>query len=427
MFLKRHIKSRLLDLLNDFRIVYLTGPRQAGKSTLVRELAKERGMGYYTLDDVALAASAESDPRGLLASLPKPLVLDEFQIAPNLIGAIKMISDTADGQKGIFLLTGSSDIFRSARVQESLPGHMARIELYPLSQSERHESNINVIDWLISGTFAQLPPKLLDRKELATLLLEGGYPEPIAQSPRSRSIWFASYIEGRLFKDFETMHPVKGDYHTKLSALIRNLAGMTGNLIKYAGIANALAQDDKTVKRYIEILELMFIIRRLHPYVRNSSKRAVVGMPKLHFIDTGLACHLLGLKNSDTLHLSQFFGGLVENHVFCELLKHATWSEDDVNFYHFRNTTGHELDLVIERGDGRVIGVEVKASMTIKREDFSGLLNFADYAKDKFLHGVLFYSGDKILPFRINETILHAIPLSSLMKPTETIVREGVQ
>jgi len=245
--------------------------------------------------------------------------------------------------------------------------------------------------------------------------MEGGYPEAIAKSPRSRSIWFASYIEGRLLKDFAAMHHAKGDYHTKLSALIHNLAGMTGNLIKYANIANDLSQDDKTVKKYIEILELMFIIRRLHPYMRNSAKRAVVGMPKLHFVDTGLACHLLGLKMAETLYTSQFFGGLVENFVFGELLKHATWSEEDVSFYHYRDTARHELDLVIERSDGTVVGVEVKASMTVKPEDFSGLSIFADYAKDKFLHGVLFYAGDKVLPFRINDIIFHAVPISSLM------------
>jgi predicted AAA+ superfamily ATPase len=419
MVFKRHIKARLIDLLNDFRIVYLTGPRQAGKSTLVREIAKELGMGYYTLDDASLAASAGSDPQGLLASLPTPLVLDEFQMVPNLVGAIKMASDTADGQKGIFLLTGSADVFRSAQVQESLPGHMARVELYPLSQAERNAGDVNQIDRLISGVFEPMRLKPLDRKELGELLMEGGYPEAISKSPRSRSIWFTSYIEGRLLKDFETMHHAKGDYHTKLSALIRNLAGMTGNLIKYANIANDLSQDDKTVKRYMEILELMFIIRRLHPYVRNSAKRAVVGMPKLHFVDTGLACHLLGLKKADTLHTSQYFGGLVENFVFCELLKHAAWAEEDVSFYHFRDTARHEVDLVIERSDGTVIGVEVKASMTVKPEDFSGLSNFADYAKDKFLHGVLFYTGDKILPFRINDTVFHALPLSSLLECRE--------
>jgi predicted AAA+ superfamily ATPase len=415
MFFKRHIKSRLMELLDDFRIIYLTGPRQSGKTTLVKEIAAGMGMGYYTLDDAALAASAESDPQGMLAALPKPLVLDEFQMVPNLVGAIKMISDAADGQKGIFLLTGSSDVFRSARVQEALPGHMARLELYPLSRTERREENLNAVDWLVQGNFEH--PRLipLDRKMLGDILIEGGYPEAITMSPRSRSIWFASYVEGRLMKDFETMHQVKGDYHTKLSALVRYLAGMTGNLVKYANIANDLSQDDKTVKRYMEILELMFIIRSLHPYVRNSAKRSVVGMPKLHFIDTGLACHLLGLKQADTLHLSQFFGGLVENFVYCELLKHAAWSDEDVVFYHFRDTSRHEIDLVIERSDGAVMGVEIKASMTIKPKDFSGLTAFAEYAGEKFLRGVLYYSGDKVLPFRIDNRIFHALPISSLL------------
>ncbi len=414
MFYKRHIKSRLHELLDDFRIVYLTGPRQSGKSTLVREIAREKGFGYHTLDDTALLASAQSDPHGLLASLPAPLVLDEFQIAPGLINAIKMISDAADGRKGLFLLTGSSDIFRSAQVQESLPGHMARVELYPLSQAERSGGRQNPIDWLFDGTFENMPCKQLDRKSLADLLLEGGYPEAIEKSPRSRSVWFASYTEGRLLKDFENMHHVKGDYHTKLSALIRNLAGLPGNMIKYANIASDLSQDDKTVKRYMEILELMFIIRRIHPYLRNSSKRTVIGMPKLHFLDTGLACHLLGLKKPDRLHLSQFFGGLVENFVFCELLKHAAWSEEEAAFYHFRDTNRHELDLVLERSDGRVIGVEVKASMSVKPEDFSGLSVFAEYAGDRFLRGVLYYSGDTILPFRIKNRVFHALPISSL-------------
>ena len=414
MIIKRHIKNRLIELLDDFRIVYLTGPRQAGKSTLVREIAKELGMGYYTLDDATLAASAESDPQGLLAALPKPLVLDEFQCAPGLVGAIKMLSDTADGQKGLFLLTGSADIFRSAKVQESLPGHMARVELYPFSLMERHDRQFNVVDRLLTGAFEQPGLTVLDRNELGQILIEGGYPEAITKRPRSRDVWFASYIKGRLLKDFENMHNAKGDYHTKLTALIRTLAGMTGNLVKYANIANDLSQDEKTVKRYMEILELMFIIRRLHPYTRNSAKRAVVGMPKLHFVDTGLACHILGMKKAEVLHTTQFFGGLVENFVVCELLKHSTWAEEEVNFFHFRDTARHELDLVIEQSDGKVVGVEVKASMTVKAEDFKGLSSFADYAKDRFHHGVLFYSGDKILPFRINGIVFHALPLSWL-------------
>ena len=418
MHYDRHLKSRLIELLSDFRIVYLTGPRHAGKSTLVKEIAKELGLAYYTLDDTALLASAQSDPHGLLASLPRPLVLDEFQAAPDLINAIKMISDNAEGRKGLFLLTGSSDIFRSALVQEGLPGHMARLELYPLSLAERSAKRHNPIDWLFCGVFDRLPCDALDRNSLAEILLAGGYPEAIAKSIRSRTIWFSSYIEGRLLKDFEAMHHAKGDYHSKLSALIRSLAGLTGNLVKYANIANDLSQDDKTVKRYMEILELMFIIRRVHPYLRNSAKRGVLGMPKLHFQDTGLASHLLGMRDGETLHLSQFFGGLVENLVYSELQKHATWSDEEVRFYHFRDTCKNELDLIVERGDGKVIGIEVKASMSVRHEDFSGLAAFADYAGDRFMHGVVYYSGETILPFRIKDRLFHALPISSLWSGT---------
>jgi len=122
-----------------------------------------------------------------------------------------------------------------------------------------------------------------------------------------------------------------------------------------------------------------------------------------------------GTEKPETLHTSQFFGGLVENLVFGELLKHATWAEEEVKFYHFRDTAGHELDLVVERSDGAVVGVEVKDSMTVKQEDFRGMATFADYAKDRFLRGVLLYSGDKLLPFRINDRVFHALPLSSLL------------
>lgn len=418
MLYERHIKARLLELLHDFRIVYLTGPRQAGKSTLVKEIAHEQGLAYYTLDDAALLASAQSDPHGLLASLPSPVVLDEFQMAPHLVNAIKMVSDAADGRKGLFLLTGSSDIFRSAQVQEALPGHMARIELYPLAQTERLAVYRNAIDLLCGGVFEMASFQAMDRKRLAEMLIAGGYPEAISKQQRSRSAWFSSYIEGRLLKDFELMHHAKGDYHTKLSALIRNLAGMTGNLIRYANIANDLSQDDKTVKKYIEILELMFIVRLLPSYVRNRAKRAVVGMPKLHFLDTGLACHLLGLKKPEPLYVSQFFGGLVENMVVCELLKHAAWAEEEVAFSHFRDRDKNEVDLVIEQSDGRVIGVEIKASMSVRTEDFSGLASFAEYAGNQFQQGVLLYSGDKILPFRINNTVFHALPISLLWTPS---------
>lgn len=210
------------------------------------------------------------------------------------------------------------------------------------------------------------------------------------------------------------MYEAKGDYYSKIDALIRYLAGLSGNLLKYAAISEDLKQDDKTVKRYIEVLELMFILHRLEPYVRNAAKRGVVGMPKLHFIDTGLACHLLGQKKPSTLHTSRFYGSLLETLVVSELFKHATWAEDEYRFWHFRDRAKNEVDVVLENSAGEIVGLEVKASTTINLEDFRGLANLAAYAGEKMRRGVVFYTGANLLPFRVAEHTFHAVPLSYL-------------
>ncbi len=151
------------------------------------------------------------------------------------------------------------------------------------------------------------------REQLARLVLSGGYPEVQSKSPRAKQLWFKSYIEGRLYKDFEVLYAARGDYHSKLKALIPYLAGLSGNLLKYSSISNDLELDDKLVKAYIEVLELMFILRRIPAYLKNRAKRQMTQMPKVQFVDTGLACHLLGLRNEEQLLKSQYYGGLLEN------------------------------------------------------------------------------------------------------------------
>ncbi len=414
--LQRNLETELLQLLKDFRIVYLTGPRQSGKTTLVRSLAEKEGLNYYTLDDQSLFEAARNDPSGFINSLKIPAVLDEFQMVPELIPAIKQVSDSAGAKRGLMVLTGSADIFRSAKIQESLPGHIARIELHPLSFAEKKQLSVNALDYLLEGDFSEpLKKKPPDRNELASMLLEGGYPEVYTKSIKSRGIWFKSYTEGRLFKDFENIYPARGDYHLKVRALIKLLAGLSGNIIKYANISNDLNQDDKTVKNYIETFELLFLIKRLNPYVKNPSKRDTVSMPKIHFLDTGLASYLLGFTEPERLQLSHYFGYLTETLVYTELLKHSAWSQIPVNFYYYRDRSKNETDIVIEEPSGMVTGIEVKASSSVKPEDFRGLSVFADYAGDSFRTGILFYNGGNLLPFRIKDRIFYAVPLSVLL------------
>lgn len=412
----RNLEPIIGELLATFRILYLTGPRQAGKTTLARSTAKQLGMDYISLDNQAALASARNDPHGFIQSLgAKKTVLDEFQYAPELIPAIKYISDNLDtNEKGRFLLTGSADIFRSAHTQEALPGHMARLELYPLSLGEISSQPCNIIDCMLAGDFQSTVIPAINREQIANWVVNGGYPEIQNKSPRMRSFWFKSYIEGRLYKDFESLYAARGDYHAKIQALAPYLAGLSGNLLKYASIANDLELDDKLAKNYSEILDLMFILRRVPAYLKNRSKRQATRIPKVHFVDTGLACYLLGIRSGAQLLNSPHYGGLLESLLYMECCKQAGWAQEETTLYHFRDKQKNEVDIVLERSDGTIIGIEVKASASVNKADFKGLGKLAEFAEERFKQGYLFYAGQQILPFRWGDDRFFALPLGLL-------------
>ncbi len=414
----RNLIPIINDLLKEFRIVYLTGPRQAGKTTLTKSISPDYGLEYISFDNQNILLSAQNDPIGFIESYKnKKLILDEFQYIPELIPAIKQVSDNLPAdEKGKFLLTGSADIFRSGKTQEALPGHMARLELYPLSLSEKFNSQYNIIDLLCHQNFNIDLSESINHQKLADMILQGGYPEVQKMSSKAKQIWYDSYIEGRLFKDFETLYAARGDYRSKLRSLVPYLAGLAGNLIKYSSISSDLGQEDKLIKSYIEILELMFIIKIVPAYIKNKAKRQAITMPKLQMIDTGLACSLLGIKKQEQLISSSYFGGLLENLIFMELLKQNSWSEEQVSLYHFRDKYKNEVDIVLERDNNQIIGIEVKASATIKQQDFKGLIKLAEFNPSKFQYGAVFYSGKDILPFSQNDIQLYALPIGLLLK-----------
>ena len=268
--------------------------------------------------------------------------------------------------------------------------------------------------YLIRGDFHASPAPFLSRDEIAGKILQGGYPEVQNRSSRARTIWFRSYVEGRLFKDFETLYAARGDYHSKLNALTPYLAGLCANLLKYSNIANDLEIDDRLTKSYVEILELLFIVKRLPAYLKNRAKRAATRMPKLHYIDTGLACHLLGLRSEHQLLRSRYYGVLFENLLCMELFKHAAWAAEQAEIYHFRDRRKREVDIVLEHSGSRVIGIEVKASASVRTDDFRNLSNLAEFAGPDFHRGILFYTGEQVLPFRFERRTFHALPIGFL-------------
>ncbi len=235
----------------------------------------------------------------------------EVQYIPDLVLAIKQVSDLLPPQqKGKFLLTGSTDLFAGKEVTDRLPGHMDTLTMYPLSLTELEGKTHNIIDRIIDSSFVKKGDVITSKQALCEKILNGGYPEVQSKGARARSSWFRSYVQARILKDFEHVYSGRGDYITHANALLNLLSGRCGNLLSYNNLANELGIGDEKTKNMVFALEQMFIVHRATGYIKNRSKRLAVTTPKIHFIDTGLACYLLGIRTQEQLLASQFFGGL---------------------------------------------------------------------------------------------------------------------
>ena len=413
----RNIRERILESLEEFRIVYVPGARQVGKSTLARKLSEEEGRQYITLDEQASRDSAASDPEGFIESFEGNVSIDEVQYVPDLVLAIKQVSDSLPPQqKGKFLLTGSTDLFSGKMVTDRLPGHMDTLTMYPLTLSEIQAGPHNIVDRIVDCDFAQQHEggTIFSKHALCQRILYGGYPEIQGKSIRARTGWFRSYVQARIVKDFEQIYSGRGNYVSHAGALLHLLSGRCGNLLSYKNLSGELGIGDEKTKRMTLALEQMFIVHKVAGYTRNRSKRLAVTTPKIYFVDTGLACYLLGIRREDQLLASQFFGGLLENFIMLELCKNAVFSNNEVEIYHFRDNQMREVDVILEEPDGKISGVEIKAAKSIAKSDFSGLANLAKYSGSKFKQGILLYSGNRILPMKIEQYTFHAVPFSSI-------------
>lgn len=398
----------------------IVGPRQCGKSTLAEVIADERGARQVTLDDAARRAAANADPAGFVEQLQLPAIIDEFQKAPELLPAIKSRVDRArsGGRRaaGMFLLTGSANVWGTLRISESLAGRAERVQLWPLSQGEMLGRRETFIDGLLAGRVPSIIDAPSGRGAVATAVVRGGYPEMLARrDTRRRTRWIENYIQMILERDVRDL-TVKAQQLDELPRLLAAAAARVACLLEITELARDTKLSRDTTSRYLTLLELLFLLRRAPAWSRNIGQR-LIKAPKVWLPDSGLACNLVGYDErrfeADDTPLA---GALFENFIAAEALKQASWCNIDVGLHHFRTAAGRGIDLVIEARDGSLAGIESKLSATVRARDFNALRHLRDRLGDRFRAGVVLYTGPETLPFGDR---LWAIPVSALWTPGE--------
>jgi predicted AAA+ superfamily ATPase len=402
---QRRLEPLILEALADTPVVMVAGPRQAGKTTLVRQLALP-GRRYLTLDDDITLLAAKRDPAGLIRGL-NCAIIDEIQRAPELLLAIKKTVDE-DRRPGRFLLTGSANLMMLPTVADSLAGRMEILTLLPLSQSELHGTQANWIDDAFAGHLPEVVTPLIG-PDLIEMVLRGGYPEAVARTtPRRRTAWARQYVDALLQRDVRDVADI--DRLDQLPRFLQALAEVSGQLCNYSQLAGQIGLDGKTAARYTAIFEHMYLLNRIPSWTRNRLSR-VVKTPKLQFLDSGLLGTLLALTPTGIAQDRTPFGHVLESFVYGELRKHATTAQGRYSLGYYRDHDQIEVDVVIENQQGQVVGVEVKATATVKASDFKGLKQLSKLAGEQFKMGVILYDGTQTLPMGDR---LWAAPLSTL-------------
>jgi uncharacterized protein len=403
----RKAEKLVAEALTDTRVVTLNGARQAGKSTLARIAAQASPNALIRLlDDPATLRAARDDPSGFV-EYDGLLVIDEVQLAPELFGSIKVAVDT-DPRPGRFLLTGSAQVLALRHLPDALPGRMEIVELWPFSQGEIDRGP----DAFIDAAFARGPAlsrnSALRKRDYLERVVRGGYPEAVRRSPRRRAAFFDSYLTNLIERDVKELAAIerRGD----LRRLLALLAGHSGGLAVPATLAADSGIPRTTLNRYLELLTAVFLIKQVPAWSASQTRRAV-GTPKLAFVDTGIACNLLGQDATRLGEPGGAAGPMIETFVLMELARQLTWASERARLYHYRTKDQVEVDAVLETPDGRVVAIEVKAGATVRAEDLAGLRHLFRRLGPGLVAGYVLYTGQQTLPFGDR---LRALPIDAL-------------
>jgi len=374
--IKRDILNELLSLAKQFPAVAVMGPRQSGKSTLVKAAFPE--YAYVSLEEIDKRVLAKEDPRGFLGSFSqrKGVIIDEVQEVPELFSYMQGIIDQ-NHRPGFFILTGSQHFLMHEKITQTLAGRIALLTLLPLTVNELKQSNL-----------------LLDNME--SQLIKGFYPRLYSQDIDVQK-WCSSYISTYVEKDVRQVLKIT-DILT-FQKFIKLCAARVGSLLNYAELARDCEISPHTAKEWIAVLETSFVIKLVAPYYNNFNKR-VTKSPKLYFYDSALICLLLGIRSADELYMHPIKGAVFESFVMSEIFKYSFNLGEQPQIYFWRDTQGHEIDCVIEKTMGNVIPIEIKAGKTIGSDFFKGLIDWQKISKQDDVKSYVVYGGNEQIVYK---------------------------
>jgi hypothetical protein len=365
-YIGRALTEETFETAKEFKIVCVIGPRQSGKTTLCKQLFIEKA--YVNLEDPDVLLFAKTNPKAFLAKYPKGAIFDEVQRIPELFNYLQGIVDSSD-EMGQFILSGSNNFLMQQNISQSLAGRVGYIELLPFSLSELEASNIQ-------------------NESLNKQILEGFYPD-IIRKKSSASRWITNYIRTYLERDVRLIRNI-GDILV-FSKFLKICAIRTSQLLNMSSIAKELGVEHKTLDAWLSVLESSYILYRLPPYFNNFNKR-LIKSSKIYFYDTGIVCHLLGIRSVEGLQKSNYYGAIFENFIVSEIIKNRKNKEQFGDIYFYRDSTGNEVDVLIEN-EGNLIPIEIKSAVKIQKEHHKNLKWFQKVFRQD--GGVLLYAGNE--------------------------------
>lgn len=413
--LPRGIDAVLADRLATRRVVVIGGPRQAGKTTLARQLLDRLGHGtLQRLDDEPTLSFAREDPRAFVATGERPVVIDEVQRGGDtLVRAIKAMVD-GDDSPGQFVLTGSSNFLTVPTLSESLAGRATLIELGPFTQGELAARPERFVEAVFDdpGSLRTLRPSELSAVDYFVRACAGGFPEAQRLSATDRSAWFHDYVATILRRDIVEMSGIRKVRETE--ELLRLFAARTGGELVMQSVITAAPLERAAVYDRLAWLETTYLIRRVPAWSRSPARR-VKRHPKLYVTDSGLAAWLVRREPEALIKYDEPMAGpLLETFVVDEILRQATWARGVApELSHYRDRSGREVDLILERPDGAVVAIEVKKTSSPTRRAARWLDFLAERLGDRFSHGVLLHTGPDVIPFGERLT---ALPIDALWR-----------